>query len=265
MVHLKRLVFLLLPMDNATPSNAAPTQNKQPMLLGELMHNTWEMMKKNAKAIILLGAIVYLPLNALSTILATRVESLTPDNLGAFTWLFTGNLFLALLLFALAGVLVPLGIVAIVRASIDGTTLTFQDALRAATNHWLVGIKTTLLMGILLIPLMFLLVIPAIIFAIFWAFAVYVVMDDKLSGYSALKYSKFVVQGHWWKVLGNLLIMGLVAGIVGSIVSIPFSTENVVSQIIGATITSIVSMYSLVGAYLLYRNLKSLKPAAPNA
>lgn len=61
-------------------------------------------------------------------------------------------------------------------------------------------ILTGILQVILIFGLTFLFIIPGIIFAIYWAFSTFVVIDKDLSGKKALNYSKLLIKKHWWKI-----------------------------------------------------------------
>jgi hypothetical protein len=241
----------------STQVNSADIQ-KRILPLGELFRLAWDQFVKNWKSIILLTVIISLPLNLLSAIFNRQMASTTSYStfFGGLSAAGTG---ISILLLSLLGILIPLGIVVILRGSLDGKIIDYQTALRTAFTRWGAGITTSLLMAICLIGLVILLVIPAIYFGVLWAFAMYLIMDENLSNMAALKASKAIVQGRWWKVFGNSIAFAVVAGIVASIVSWPFGGSNVVSVTIANTIGSIGSSFSLVAGYLLYRNLKANK------
>lgn len=231
--------------------------------LGDLFRHAWEIFSKNFQSIALITIIINLPLNLISALLASRAASTT-----SFAGVSAGALGIMALLSALLGVIIPLGIVFIVQSGLNGQRVDYQAALRSAFERWGAGVITSFLMVILLILLAILLIVPAVIFGVFWAFAIYAVMDEKLSGMAALKQSKGVVQGRWWKVFGNLIAFGVVAGIASWIVNQIFGIlpSNVFVTAIASTISSIATSFSLVGGYLLYRNLKAVRPTtAPPA
>lgn len=233
---------------------------KRILPLGELFRLAWNQFVKNWKSIILLTVIISLPLNLLSAIFNHQMASTTTYStfLGGISAAGTG---ISILLLSLLGILIPMGIVVILRGSFEGKTIDYQTALRTAFARWGAGITTSLLMAVCLIGLAILLIVPAIYFGVLWAFAMYVIMEENLSNMPALKASKAIVQGRWWKVLGNTFAFAIVAGIVASIISMPFSGGNVISITIANTIASIGTSFSLVGGYLLYRNLKANKAA----
>jgi uncharacterized membrane protein len=75
-----------------------------------------------------------------------------------------------------------------------------------------------------------LLIVPGIIFALMFIFASLIVIDREAGPIDAMKESKRITHGHKWSLLGFILVLtginllGLLALVVGLLVSIPVST-----------------------------------------
>ena len=68
----------------------------------------------------------------------------------------------------------------------------------------------------------------------------------------ALSRSSALVKGNWWRVLGIVLVLGIMAGIISGILGI--------IRIVGSAIGAILSMpITIVGATLLYYDLRLKK------
>jgi hypothetical protein len=65
------------------------------------------------------------------------------------------------------------------------------------------------------------LVIPGVYVAVLWAFVAQAVVVDGRRGPQALARSAELVRGHWWWVLGVVLVTNLVAGLLGLLISVP--------------------------------------------
>jgi hypothetical protein len=63
---------------------------------------------------------------------------------------------------------------------------------------------------IFLLLLSLLLIIPGIIFGIYWAFASYIFFDKKEKILSSLKQSRKIVKNRWWKTFGYLLLISII-------------------------------------------------------
>lgn len=251
-------------MDQPTPSlpNAYSDLFRREYNIGDLLSAAWNVYVKNAATIIIVTIIIYIPINILSTLLAKNAASLAESDAPFLGGILSANLGLLLLLTSLAGVLVPLAIAFVVRTTIDGGTATYQEALRQAISRWLPGIGTSMLMGVFLVGLVILLVVPAIIFGIFWSFAIYAVMLNNKSGMDALRHSKDVVSGRWWRVFGVLIVFGLISGAADWVVGLPlaFATSSFIGSVLTATVSSIIFSFFTVASVVFFLNLESNRP-----
>ena len=75
-----------------------------------------------------------------------------------------------------------------------------QAIYRAPAAAW------SYILGAVIVALLFLLIIPGVIWTIYYSFVPYVVALRGRSGKSALDYSKSVVRANWWKVLAVILV-----------------------------------------------------------
>jgi len=66
------------------------------------------------------------------------------------------------------------------------------------------------LLVLALIPLFLLLIIPGLIFAVYWTFVLYALITDNSGIGGAFSHSKRVVSGRWWTVFGYLFLFGLI-------------------------------------------------------
>jgi hypothetical protein len=109
------------------------------------------------------------------------------------------------------------------------------------------------------------LIIPAIIYSIFYAFAVYAFMFEGKRDISAVKRSQELVTGYWWAVFGRFLFIGLILWIFMMIISIPlnFVPETSLFAIVWTAFIQIVNY--LVGpicmlfTYQIYQDLVKIK------
>ena len=111
---------------------------------------------------------------------------------------------------------------------------------------------------VLIILLFLLLIIPGIIFMIYWYVFTYVVLDQGLSGMAALKNSKEMIQGHWWKTFAIFVIAVIISIVTSSIVSsITSGDQNgFVAGLLMAIISGIISIYFGYVAVAYYFSLK---------
>lgn len=96
-----------------------------------------------------------------------------------------------------------------------------------------------------------LLIIPAIIFTVYWIFGIYILFDEKKGIRESLRRSREIVRGKWWRVLGNSLLIGLILiGIYFALTLISFPTQIIYNNAIlnGESIsTQFIVLNSLLG------------------
>lgn len=125
------------------------------------------------------------------------------------------------------------------------------------SNLWKLFI-TFLITIILILLLSLLLVIPGIIFATYWFVVAFVVLDQDISGMAALKKSKELIKGHWWKTFGLFLIMIIAFILISQILT--FSSTSVISQILYAGLNGLITVvmgYVTVAYYFKLKKFKS--------
>ena len=94
--------------------------------------------------------------------------------------------------------------------------------------------------GIFLFLLTLLLIIPGIIFGIFWIFGAYVFISQNKGIIDSLKTSLHMVRGRWWKTFGYLVLIILIGAGVSTVVSfleIPFSVMSTVYATLNSSVS----------------------------
>jgi hypothetical protein len=92
--------------------------------------------------------------------------------------------------------------------------------------------------------------LPGILFAVWFAFCMYVLLEEDRRGMDALLASREYVRGHWWNTFGKLLVVWLISAAAGLI---PF-----VGQIFSLLFTPFFMLFMLA----MYRDLKAVHGAA---
>lgn len=120
---------------------------------------------------------------------------------------------------------------------------------------------TSVLSGLLTFLWFLLLIIPGIIFGVYYMLAEYIVVDKNISGMNAVRMSKKYIEGLWWPVFTSILglaAVGIIVYIASSIIGVAFGPagESVSSILLNIFFTP----YSLIYMFLLYERLKVIKP-----
>ena len=98
-----------------------------------------------------------------------------------------------------------------------------------------------------------LLVIPGVIFSVWFSFTLYIVVTKGARAFEAIKKSKELVNGYFWPVAGRLLVFTLLNILIQSALSIK-QIETV-----GGIISFLLTPYFVLLSYLLYLDVKRAK------
>ncbi len=98
----------------------------------------------------------------------------------------------------------------------------------------------------------------AIYYVVRWAFFVQAIVVEGASFGEATSVSANAVKGYWWRTLGILLVLGLLASLPSAAVALIFSSAAVVAaSLASAVVAVIVFPFSAVATTLLFFDLQS--------
>lgn len=162
--------------------------------------------------------------------------------------------------------------------------LTIKEELQQASHLIIPAIVASLLTTLAVVGGMLLLIVPGIIFSIWFAFSLYAVAIDGMSGVEAMKKSKQLVRGQLGATLWRLLVPGLFFGLIivltQWIVDIPlklflnpilFNSESawavtlgtVINALAGIIISILITPLSTTAPIILYTELKNNPGSEP--
>lgn len=118
-------------------------------------------------------------------------------------------------------------------------------------------IKPFLVLTLMLILLSFALVIPALIFGVFWSFWELIALEKDLPPKEILEYSKKLTTGSWWYIFIYFVITGFISNLPSSIIYSIFTNSPIfflVSNLFSGFLTS----FFVIGFMIIYRNLQKI-------
>lgn len=228
---------------------------------GELFSKSWGEYKVNFDLILK----VFLTLVAIPSLLIfafRQIFSYQPSlafvageiSIGKMITYFA--IFIILEIIAL--VLSTLMILSLISAFLSDKPITsMPSAIKNGTSYLLKAIGLSIVMTIFLVILYLLLIVPGIIFTIYWAFAFYVLIGENKGISESLSGSKQLVKGRWWSVLGYSLSFIFVS----IIILIPFIIVNLLvgEGVVGNTLDTLVMLASSLIlqplSILFYKNI----------
>ena len=111
----------------------------------------------------------------------------------------------------LIGSIANIALIKCAEKAITQRDITWQEALNHGLKKWSALIRTRILGGLITFGMFLLLIVPGIIWSVYYIFTIYVVAITSLSGKKALSYSKKLVKGLWWRALGYFFVIGFAA------------------------------------------------------
>jgi uncharacterized membrane protein len=166
--------------------------------------------------------------------LVILIVSLAVDSLiGVIDGVMSGgpdqpSIFGMLVNFAL-GTLVSMGATAFYLAAHDNPDTVELSSLWHPRPFWKY-LGASILLGLAIGIGFILLIVPGVIFALMFLFTTFIVIDRELGPIEAMKESHRITRGHKWPLLGFVIVLtlinllGVLALVVGLLVSIPVST-----------------------------------------
>jgi hypothetical protein len=134
-----------------------------------------------------------------------------------------------------------------------GKPLSIRKMLQLAWPKWFSYFLASLISGLLIFLGFILLIIPGIIFIVWFFLVPYVVVVEEASPIEALKRSKKTVRGHFWEVLGRLALLFFFPALLAAIL--------VRLGFIGTIANFLLSPLWMIAGYLIYEDLAKAKRA----
>lgn len=225
----------------------------------DLLRRAWQVYR--ARLGTFLG-IMFLPVivSLLSLIPETAIETLNPP----FAVLLVIVFFLAVLIVSFWSQIALLFAIK-EREQKLGTVEAFRKSWRKIVPFIWISVLSSLVVtgGFML------LIIPGVIFAIWFTFAGYVLVSENLKGMDALLRSRQLVKGNWGRVFGRFFLLGLILLLVlfplAFILAFLFAGLEIpfLGDVAAPLMNLFVTPLTLTFAFLLYEDLKRQKGEMP--
>lgn len=217
----------------------------------DLLKKAFELYKQKFASFAILAVLSMAIFLAIIPFAATFLIAALISNPGIFSGEF--NVGIPLLVFGILLGLAAITVIAVLSLWVFTASLvvvkskdkiTLEEAFKIAWQMLPSLFFINLLYGLAVLAGFLLLVIPAIIFGIWFSLSTYIFVVEGIRGKEALKKSRQLVKGNWWPIFGRFAIL-FVAGII---------TSNL--NFIGFLIDMFfLYPYSLVFGYLIYQEL----------
>ncbi len=228
------------------PPRGTSTQAAEAKLqgIGSLLTGSWELFCQRGWSLLgiylLTALLVFGPLLLAAFILP---QFATGSHLRAWTCLFLG---LGYLLVGLAWMTA-----AVFHYTVDPAIRIKTACSRAKTTLWQF-VWLLLLLGLLVAGGSLLLVIPGVVFMIWFLFCQYILAEQGIGGLQALQKSHQLVRGHWWAVFGRFLLLLMISSAISALAS----RLPIIGAPLNLGLTLLLTPFSTLYYYLLYKDLQ---------
>lgn len=240
----------------------------------EQLSAAFHVFSANISSVIKVMAIIFLPITLLQVIIGDRMMSaytvfqqFTQMDIAAINQsellttayhvLLNYGLLLMVTLF-----LEPVGIIAVakvVKQYIDGKEVSMGQALSEAFSLMPTIIVTGIIYGVLVF-LGSIVIVPGVYFSIAWGFYLFCIGLSGKKGWAALKYSKELVKGKWWRTFAYLWLLSIVAMLWNSVFQLiyVFVPAGTASDILYQFLCYFSLAFVTVGETLLFINREAI-------
>jgi hypothetical protein len=238
---------------------------KKEYSLTEILSSAWKIFRDNPLNIIAIMLLISIPVYIVNYVAnqalapswmtdpatsSDEFASLFSENMGSVitSFLLLGAVAIAM---SFVSLLSSMALAFYVKSCVDGKKIDLSAAYSKAFGRWPAAIYTNIVEAVFLLVLFLLIIIPGLVYSIYWTFAIYAVALSGKSGKEALNYSKTIVKNRWWTVLGYILVFGLI----GLVLSIPVI---IVMGVLRWALTDQISSYAIdFGSSILYTAIGS--------
>lgn len=188
------------------------------------------------------------------------------DTLSAMTPGMIGSFFFILLVSIIIAMFLAMILVFATKQYMDQKPVVLGDIFQHSLNRFFPYIGTALMQGIFVFFLMLLLIVPGVIFGVYWTFAATVVLLQNKSGLDALRHSKALVHGRWWSVVGYILSFALCGFLIGFVIGFVLGFGSVfmpqmVFDVLDSLVSTFLNAFFIIAWVVLYLNFEATKPA----
>lgn len=202
------------------------------MEFGDLFSKSWGEYKQNFGTILKIFLVLSLIPSLILIIVALN------DNFSILVWIFS-------FIFIVLSFIMTISIIYLSIYQ-KKNVMNFGESVKGGLGYFWKYFLLTLLIVVCLIPLFLLLIIPGIIFAIYWVFAPYVLIKENVGPWEAMKRSKVIVNGRWWGTFGYMVLLMIVI----TLIQLPFRIGIIFSymgnNIAFSLISSIIPLFAFL-------------------
>lgn len=256
------------------------------MRWNELFSRAFYIFLQNIKEIFMVMLVIFLPISLLDSAILDGMTSLTQalQQLLSQTTADSANLLQVdtdevlllvqqvivheVLFFAVTLFLQPVGTIAIaklMKQRLDGAEISVKCAILEALNLEPTILVSGLIYGVL-VGLGSLVLIPGVYFSIAWGLYLYCIGLGERKGWDALRHSKELVKGKWWRTLGYFYLLSAIATLWNTMFQtiLLLDTSSLFLQLLYHFLCYFSAAFIAIGEGLLFLNREAISGGLQN-
>jgi hypothetical protein len=217
---------------------------------GGILDQGFRLLRDHFKSLTVGFVLIYAPYTALNHYIGVGQGETVPSagQLIAF-------MVLTLLLLAIMPLMQVTVTIAIADAYLSRPT-SFGAAFARARKLFLPYLGTFFLVMFALMGLFLLLIVPGLIFSGYWMLIGPVAVIEGVFGGAAMKRSRALVRGYWWRAVGVAFVSTLLVSLVSGALDFVFSFIPVVGPLLSGVVSGVTATYAAAVIVVLYVDLR---------
>jgi hypothetical protein len=226
------------------------TYEVRQLSFGEILDESFRVLKDQFVVLVGITALLYVPFSVVSALLAPAEEAGVP------TLASLGRTLVPTLVMLCVMPLTQLALTQAVASAYLSAPITLDVAYGEAVRLFTRYLGTLLLLGLALLGLGLLLVLPAVYFGVCWTLVGPVLVIEGLTGREAMRRSRALTRGYWWRTLGVTFVIGLISMIVGVAVQAVVGSIPVLGPALSGAVQAVTTAFGAVALVVLYVDLR---------
>ena len=235
---------------------------------GEIIKQSWGYYQKCWKKLLPYMILLFIPTVALSalSLISLYLDIYIPSS-SATSSIIIFLVFAASLVFALW---TSIALAKALKNCVTGQEQDWKTVFSDSSGAIWPIIYTSILVSLIVLGGTILLIIPGIIFSIWYSFVFYAVVFENRKGFDGLRASKELVAGRWWAIFWRLLAPGLVFGLLSAALSYTIGylislaglsklSSVLLTNILTSSMSILITPISALAIILLYLSAKETR------
>ena len=220
--------------------------------INKLFKDSWQIYIKQFKTLVLITILTFLPIAIFQILAGFYKNNFVLENFSG-----SGIEFGLIALIVLAIFISWVGKGALIKNINDNKGI--RKSLDYAWHNLASIVWIDILTSIIVIIGFILFIIPGILFSIWYAFSLMVLILDNKKGWQALKQSRELTQGKWWGIFERLAILYIIIIVVNILLSRADSLINgsqILTDVVFTVIMVLFTPFIFAYTYTIYKSLK---------